>query len=324
MSSELSAPLPALPPGFAIGHWTDSDAATGCTVILCPSGTVGGGDVRGNSPGSRELALLGSEKSMQEVHAVLLTGGSAFGLAAADGVMQFLEERGIGYRTPWGIVPIVPSAVIFDLNLGSRSVRPAAAAGYQACSAAEERATAQGSIGAGTGATIGKWGGMEGWMKGGLGIASLQNDELHVAAVAVVNGVGDVLDERGDVLAGARLPGGGWRAETDPLRRLQIERPPLPQIGNTTLVAILANCMMSKVDANRVAQRGHDGLARAIQPVHTMFDGDVVFALMGGGVVQPTDIVAELGAAAAASAIRSAVRHAASLHGVPAISTETR
>jgi L-aminopeptidase/D-esterase-like protein len=324
MSSDLSSQMPMLPPGFAVGHWTDGDAATGCTVILCPPGTVGGGDVRGNSPGSRELVLLGSEKSMQQVHAVLLTGGSAFGLAAADGVMQFLEERGIGYHTPWGIVPIVPSAVIFDLNLGSRSVRPAAAAGYQACSAAEERASAQGSIGAGTGATIGKWGGMEGWMKGGLGIASLQSGDLHVAAVAVVNAVGDVLDERGAVLAGARLPAGGWRADTDPLRRLRIESPPLPQIGNTTLVAILTNCALSKVDANRVAQRGHDGLARAIQPVHTMFDGDVVFALMGGAVVQPTDVVAELGAAAAASAIRSAVRHAAPLHGVPAIGTETR
>jgi L-aminopeptidase/D-esterase-like protein len=161
-------------------------------------------------------------------------------------------------------------------------------------------------------------------MKGGLGIAGFRSENLEVTAVAVVNAVGDVVDERGDVLAGARSPVGGWMAVTDPLRRLLIERPALPEIGNTTLVAILANCRLSKVDANRVAQRGHDGLARAIHPVHTMFDGDVVFTLASGNTVHPTDIVAEMGAAAAAAAVRSAVRHATSIHGVTALGGDVR
>ena len=312
-----------LPPGFLLGHWSDRTAGTGCTVVLCPPSTVGGVDVRGNSPGSRELALLGSEKSMQEVHAVLLTGGSAFGLAAADGVVRYLEERGIGYPTPWARVPIVPAAVVFDLNLGSSTIRPTSEAGYAACVAASSGPVEQGSVGAGTGATIGKWSGREGWMKGGVGVSQVKAGELVVTAVAVVNAVGDVLDEKGNVLAGARTPTGSWAADSDPLRRLRMVRPFSPSIGNTTLVAVLANALMSKVDVNRIAQRGHDGMARAIKPAHTMYDGDVVFALCSGTSPHAVDVVAEMGAAATAEAIRSAVLHAEGIHHVPSISGRT-
>jgi L-aminopeptidase/D-esterase-like protein len=293
---------------FAVGHWTDTAGMTGCTVVLCPPKTVGGCDVRGNSPGSRELALLASEKSMQEVHAVLLAGGSAFGLAAADGVMRYLEERERGYQTPWGKVPIVPAAVVFDLNIGSARTRPTADAGYRACASASEEEHRSGSIGAGTGATVGKWAGMETWMRGGLGMADVSYEGLHVGALAVVNAVGDVLDEEGRVLCGARTAAGTWVADEDPLRRMRISRG--AQMSNTTLVVVMTDARLTKVDANRVAQRGHDGLARAIRPVHTMADGDVVFALGMGDVDASVDLVAEAGAEAAAAAIRQAVRSA--------------
>ncbi len=306
-----------LPTGFTIGHWSDPVALTGCTVLLCPPGTVGGCDVRGSSPGSRELALLSSEKTMQEVHAVVLTGGSAYGLAAADGVMRFLEERNIGYQTPWVKVPIVPAAVIFDLNIGSATVRPGAAEGRAACEAASRDCSKRGNIGAGTGATVGKWGGMETRMKGGLGVASLRRDDLEITAVAVVNAVGDVLDESSRVLAGARSNDGRWLASDDPLRTFTLRRPPLQ--SNTTLVAILTNARIAKVDANRLAQRAHDGMARAVKPVHTSFDGDLTIALASGPVETQFDLLAEVAAEMTASAIRDAVRTAASVDGAPGL-----
>ena len=308
-----------LPPGFKIGHWSDLKGITGCTVILCPPKTVGGCDVRGNSPGSRELALLASEKSMQEVHAVLLTGGSAYGLVAADGVMKFLEEQNIGYQTPWAKVPIVPSAVIFDLNIGSPTTRPTADAGYRACLAAGEDCTLQGSVGAGTGATVGKWAGGETRMKGGLGIATVSFDDLIVTAVAVVNAVGDVLDESGNTLAGARSRDGKWIAAEDDLRRLRLARAASPVLANTTLVALLTNAKLSKIDANRLAQRGHDGMARSIKPVHTTYDGDIVFGLGSGPVNANIDLAAEMGAEAASQAIRNGVRRATRVDDTPAL-----
>jgi L-aminopeptidase/D-esterase-like protein len=305
-----------LPSGFSIGHWTDQQALTGCTVILCPSKTVGGCDVRGSSPGSRELALLATDKTMQEVHAVLLTGGSAFGLAAADGVMKYLEEHNIGYQTPWVKVPIVPGAVIFDLNIGSKSLRPVAESGYKACMAAQHDEVAEGNIGVGTGATVGKWGGIGTRMKGGVGMASLSHDQLIVAAIAVVNAVGDVVDERGTVLAGARDRDGKWLSEQDPHRRFV--RAAIPLLSNTTLVAIITNAKLTKVEVNRLAQRGHDGMARAIKPAHTSYDGDVVFGLASGEVDAEFDLVAEMGADATAQAIRRGVQMAKSVEGVPA------
>ena len=305
-----------LPSGFSIGHWTDEQALTGCTVVLCPSKTVGGCDVRGSSPGSRELALLASEKTMQEVHAVLLTGGSAFGLAAADGVMKYLEERNIGYQTPWLKVPIVPAAVIFDLNIGSKSVRPVAESGHKACLAARPDGVDEGNVGVGTGATVGKWGGIDNRMKGGIGIASLSRDRLVVAAIAAVNSVGDVIAEDGSVLAGARNEEGIWLSELDPLRTFVLPKPSL--LSNTTLVAIMTIAKLTKVEVNRLAQRGHDGMARAIKPAHTSYDGDVVFGLASGAVDAEFELVAEMGADVTAQAIRKGVRMAKSVEGAPA------
>ncbi|MEW6509479.1 MAG: P1 family peptidase [Bacteroidota bacterium] len=296
---------PVIPEGFRIGHWTDPVARTGCTVILCPPSTVGGCDVRGSSPGSRELALLAADKTMQEVHAVLLTGGSAFGLAAADGVMRYLEEHGIGYQTPWARVPIVPAVVVFDLNNGSSTVRPTADSGYAAASAATGRDIPEGSVGAGTGVTVGKWAGMEWSSKGGFALASVERNGVTLAAAAVVNAVGDVLNARGEIIAGARSPDGRWRAEVDPFRTFR--RGNVSGGTNTTLVALFCDARLSKVEAIRVAQRGHDGMARAVTPVHTSFDGDTVFCLASGTISTEVDVVAEAGAEAVAQAIRRAV-----------------
>lgn len=296
-----------LPEGFAIGHWTDKDARTGCTVVLCPSGTIGGCDVRGASPGTRELMLLRNDKTMQQVNAVLLTGGSAFGLAAADGVMRFLEEKGMGYQTSWAKVPIVPAAVIFDLNIGTSTVRPTADSGYRACTTASSTEIELGNIGAGTGATVGKWAGIEYRMEGGIGIERISAQGIDVVAIAVVNAVGDILDGQGKIIAGARSRSGRWLAEKDPLRTLK--RTKSSHHTNTTLVAVISNARLSKVELNRVAERGHDGMARAVRPVHTSFDGDIVFALSSGAVdAGDVDLVAEMGAEATARAIRHGVK----------------
>lgn len=260
--------------------------------------------------------LLASEKTMQEVHAVLLTGGSAFGLAAADGVMKYLEEHNLGYQTPWIKVPIVPGAVIFDLNIGSTTIRPNAESGFKACVAATRDGIAEGNVGAGSGATVGKWGGTTFRMKGGVGLASISNDKLVVTAIAVVNAVGDVLDENGNVLAGSRNREGKWLAEEDPYRAFA--RVASPLLSNTTLIVIMTNAKLTKVEVNRLAQRGHDGMARAIKPVHTSYDGDVVFGLASGEVEAGFDLVAEMGADATAQAIRRGVRMAKSLEGAPA------
>lgn len=305
--------------GFRIGHYTDSKALTGCTVILCPPKTVGSCDIRGSSPATRETALLAPDKTMQEVHAVVLTGGSAFGLATADGVMKYLQEQGIGYQTPWVKVPIVPTAAVFDLNIGDASVRPTAGNGYTACVAAKVNNDEQGNVGAGTGASVGKWAGSEFRMKGGLGLSSLKRDELTVSCVAIVNAVGDVIDSHGSVLAGARKPGREFLGSADSLRMLA--RGKVSANTNTTLVCLATNALLSKVELHRLAQRAHDGLARAIIPSHTSYDGDLVFSLSSGGVETHFDAVAELGAEGAAQAIRSAVRHAKSAGGVTGLGT---
>lgn len=291
--------------GFKVGHYTDAGSHTGCTVILCPPSTVGGCDIRGNSPASRETALLGSEKSMQRVHAVVLTGGSAFGLGCADGVMRYLEERGIGYHTPWATVPIVPAAAIYDLNLGSSSVRPDAECGYAAAASASEGNTVHGNVGAGTGATVGKWNGMEYRMKSGVGLATLRSGNLVVSALAVVNAVGDVVDDNGAIIAGARR-GRTFLGAHDPFRTFA-NGMGLRHV-NTTLVVVATNARLQKVRCTLVAQRAHDGMARAIRPVHTSFDGDIAFALSSGKVDAHVDLVAEMGAAVTAMAIRDGVR----------------
>lgn len=306
-------------PGILVGHDTNLEAATGCTVILCETPMIGGVDVRGGAPATRETDLLRPMHMVEEVHAVLLTGGSAFGLDAASGVMRYLEEQGRGFDTGVARVPIVPAAAIFDLALGSASIRPDAAAGYRACEQATDEATAQGNIGAGTGATVGKMAGLAFSMKGGLGSASTQIDaETVVGAIVVVNAAGDVIDPHTQqIIAGARNPLGG-----------HIFANPM---GNTTIAVVATNAVLSKDQANKVAQMAHNGLAQTLRPAHTMVDGDTVFALASGTSTQrqsdPQKVAAQtsmLGAAAAttlARAIVKAVRHTNELHGIPAAST---
>ncbi|MEW5798034.1 MAG: P1 family peptidase [Bacteroidota bacterium] len=303
--------------GITVGHYTDEQNITGCTVILCPPNTMASCDVRGSSPGSRELALLAPDKQMQEIHAILLSGGSAFGLGAANGVMKYLVDNNIGYKTPWALVPIVPSAIIFDLNIGSSTVFPTQENAYQA-SAGASADFEQGSVGAGTGAVVGKWSGFQNAMKGGIGSASVKIGDVVVGALAVVNSVGDVVNANGSVLAGARVDG-KFLGESQRLHHFNNEHL-LTRNTNTTLVVVATNARFNKIDTHRIAQRAHDGMSRAIIPCHTTFDGDVTFALSCGDKKASIDLVAEMGAEATASAIRNAVIYAKARGGVSGIS----
>jgi L-aminopeptidase/D-esterase-like protein len=303
--------------GLKIGHATDPEYHTGCTVFLCPPETVGSVDARGPAPGSRELTLLELDKPIQFVNAVLLTGGSAFGLAAADGVMRYLGEQNIGHWTPIRPIPIVPAAVVYDLFFSGGQRMPDVAMGYAACLDAREQDIAQGNVGAGTGVTVGKWGGRDGFMKGGFGLACVAQEGVVVGAAAVVNAVGDVVNEDGTVLAGARRAEGGWLVAEKPYRPFAA-RPPA-QLTNTTLVVVWTNARLTKVEANRLAQRAHDGLAIAIRPVHTTHDGDTAFALATGQVETNFDLVANTAVHVTAEAIRNSVRLARSVGGVPGL-----
>ena len=310
-------------PGILVGHFTDPKHHTGCSVILCPENTVGGVDVRGPSPGTRETALLGPDKHVQDVTAVLLTGGSAFGLAAADGVMRYLEEKNLGHWTPRATVPIVPSAVVYDLFFSEGKHRPDAEMGYRACQAAQANEVAQGNVGAGAGVTVGKWAGFEGIMKGGFGTASEEievesGDKLIVGAAAVTNCVGDVVKPDGTVLAGARGPDGSWFAENDPLQHLVME-PEIPEGTNTTLIVAATNATLSKVEVNRLAQHAQNGLVMAIRPSHTTHDGDTAFTLATGQVEARFDLVAHLAELVVAESIRNSVRHARTLEEIPGL-----
>ena len=310
-------------PGLLLGHFTDSQHHTGCSVILCPKDTVGGVDVRGPSPGSRETALLGPDKHVQDVTAILLSGGSAFGLAAADGVVRYLEENNLGHWTPRATIPIVPAAVVYDLFFGEGKRRPDPEMGYQACQAAKIDEVAQGNVGAGAGVTVGKWAGFEGMMKGGFGTASEQieiegGEKLIVGAVAVTNCVGDVLNPDGTVLAGARRPDGSWSAEKDPLQYL-VRELEIPAGTNTTLIVAATNAVMSKVDVNRLAQHAQNGLVTAVRPSHTTHDGDIAFTLATGQVEARFDLVAYLTERVVAESIRNSVRYANTLDGIPGL-----
>lgn len=295
-------------PGILVGHDTDPVGLTGCTVVLCPPGTVGSGEVRGGAPGTRETDLLRPGMLVQEVHAVLLTGGSAFGLAAADGVMRFLEERGVGFDTQVARVPIVPAAVLFDLAVGDPRARPDAESGYRACLAAGTE-VAEGSVGAGTGATVAKLHGPEGAVKGGLGTASAREGELVVGAVVAVNALGEILDEDGGLLAAART--GPGDAEQGPAA------PPWPT--NTTIGVVATNARLSKERAHLLALACHDGLERAIRPCHTIFDGDTVFTLATGEVEAEQALVEALAERVVAEAVRRGVRLATGIAGIPAV-----
>ena len=296
--------------GIRVGHWTDLEAATGCTVVLCEHGALAGVDVRGAAPATRETDLLKPGSLVGRAHAILLSGGSAFGLDAATGVMRYLEERGVGFATQAGPVPIVPAAALFDLGIGRPDVRPDAAAGYAACQAAGET-VAEGCVGAGTGATVAKLGGPGGAIKSGIGTACRQlADGTLVAAIVAVNAIGAVFDPRtGEPIASPRTTTSGWR----------------PFAGTNTTIGVIATT--ARLDAggvHRLAISGHDGLALAIRPAHTVFDGDTLFALSLPAEdalnTAPAELLA-LGQAAAevvAEAILRGVRTATALHGVPA------
>lgn len=308
-------------PGILVGHDTQVEAGTGCTVLVCERPAVGGVEVRGGAPATREVALLAPTCIMQEVHAILLTGGSAFGLAAADGVMRALEGRGIGFDTGIARVPIVPAAAIFDLEVGRSDVRPDAAAGARAVEAARKRVVAQGSVGAGTGATVAKLAGPAGRIKGGIGSASIPLGEGHtLGALVAVNAVGDIYDvETGALLAGARRPNQASGTETP-------AQWPYPAT-NTTIGILATDLPLGKADLTKLAQMGHDGYALAIRPTHLPFDGDTLFALSTApdaravGPASPA-VLAMIGALASvvvARAIARAVRAATSVGGVPAL-----
>jgi len=310
-------------PGIQVGHAQDSAAATGCTVILTTDGAICGVDQRGGAPGTRETDLLRPMHLVEKVHAILLTGGSAFGLAAADGVVRWLEERHIGVDVGVARVPIVPGAVIFDLGIGRADVRPDAEMGYAACEAAASGNTAQqeGTIGAGTGATVGNILGPIARMKGGLGTAVIDlGSGVLVGALIVVNCFGDVVDpESGRILAGVRkLPDQGF---ADTMQLLKGMTGGFTSPGNTVIGVVATNATLSKETANKVAQMAHNGLARAIRPAHTMFDGDTLFALATGHErLADVNLIGAYAAEATAQAIVAAVQQATSLAGVPAAS----
>jgi L-aminopeptidase/D-esterase-like protein len=251
-------------------------------VLLCESGAIAGVDVRGAAPGTRETDLLKPDNLVERVHAILLTGGSAFGLDAATGVMRWLEEHGFGLQVGPVRVPIVPAAVLFDLLVGDSRIRPDAASGYAACQAASHEAPAQGNVGAGAGATVGKLFGFERGMKGGIGTASLKVGAVTVGAIVAVNATGDIVDPaNGRILAGTRGDDGRPRSATAAIMRGEL--PPRAQPGMATTIGIVAtDAVLTKPQANKLATMAHDGLARCIDPVHTMADGDTLFALATG------------------------------------------
>lgn len=303
--------------GLSVGHYSDFEGSTGCTVILAPEGVTGSVDIRGGAPGTLETALLSPYASVGELQAVLLTGGSALGLGAAAGVSAFLREKGYGYRTPYARMPLVSAAVIYDLGIGSAEAFPSPADAYEAAAAAGSR-VAEGSVGVGTGATVGKILGERGWMKGGVGLASVTvGGSLTVSALTVVNALGDVVGENGEILAGAR-EGGAFVGTREVLIGMQTA-PSFFPLDATTLSVVMTDAKFDKLQCGIVARMSHDGFARAIDPVHTPVDGDCVFVLSTG--VHESNVF-QVGAAAAevvAASIRRAVKVATGVGGVRAL-----
>jgi L-aminopeptidase/D-esterase-like protein len=319
-------------PGIKVGHAQDEQALTGCTVALCESGAVGGVDQRGGAPGTRETDLLRPMHLVQQVHAVLLAGGSAFGLDAASGVMRYLEEVGVGYDTRIAKVPIVPGAILFDLGLGDSAVRPDAEMGYAACQAAGSDRPPEGNHGAGMGAAVGAILGDSNRTKAGVGTASIEvGAGVIVGALVVVNAFGDVVDPAtGRILAGARpakvgpirLGGEGPFANTLEAMKSFTGRTVLrfASGANTVIGVVATNARLQKEGANKVAQMAQDGIARAVRPAHTMFDGDTLFALATGEKSADVNIVGSYAVEAVAQAIVNAVRSAQPAGGLPASS----
>jgi len=303
--------------GIRVGHASDQRALTGCSVVLCEEGAIAAVRVRGWAPGTRETDLLRPGMLVEEVHAVLLSGGSAFGLRAADGVMRWLEERGRGFNTGIARVPIVPAAVLFDLSVGDPRVRPDDAMGYQACEAATTPNTVQGNVGAGTGASVGKLFGTKRAMKTGLGTASVSAGELTVGAMVAVNAFGDVVDPAdGKTIAGLRNLTGRALSDTRQQMRKAILRKVL--FGTNTVIGVVAtNAVLTKPEAGIVADAAHDGIARSVRPAHTLFDGDAVFTLATGEHQGHVALVADLAADAVARAIVNAALTAEDAGGLP-------
>ena len=309
-------------PGIKVGHYTDTLGITGCTVVLCEEGAVAGVDVRGSAPGTRETDLLRPMNLVEKAHAILLSGGSAYGLSAADGVMRYLEERGAGFDVGIGVVPIVPAAILFDLGLGDARARPGPEQGYQACLDAQDNDPEQGSVGAGTGATVGKALGQRWAVKGGVGCASASlGGSVTVGALAVVNAWGSVVDhDSGQIVAGPRKDKAPGFQDTVALLASGIEAS-VSILQNTTLTIVATDAALSKEQVNKIAQMAQDGIAMAVRPAHTMYDGDAVFVLSTGRGKRFADTTA-LGAVAAAVVSRAIVRgvtRAKGLGGVPSV-----
>jgi L-aminopeptidase/D-esterase-like protein len=319
-------------PGFLVGHAQNDEALTGCTVILYEKGAVGGVDQRGGAPGTREIDALHPMHLVSKVHGIVLAGGSAFGLDAATGAMRYLEERGVGFDTRIAKVPIVPSAILFDLGIGKADIRPDAAMGYLACQNASTDPPAEGNVGAGTGATVGKILGPSQCMKSGIGTASIEiGAGVIVGAIAAVNAFGDVIDpSTGQIIAGARsrdvgplhIGAPGYFADTLQVMQTLIGRSALgfSSRGDTVIGVVATNAKLDKEQANKVAQMAHDGLARTIRPAHTMVDGDTIFALASGEHSGDVNIVGAYAAEVFSLAILRAVRAAKPVAGIPAVS----
>ena len=306
--------------GLKVGHHTDTRRPTGCTVVLCEAGVTCGVDVRGAAPGTRETDLLMPGNLVDKVHALLLAGGSAFGLDAASGVMRWLDEHGHGFAIGPARVPIVPAAVLFDLWLGDARVRPDAQAGFAACEAASTQAPAQGNVGAGAGATVGKMFGIAHAMKGGIGTASLAVDGVRIAALVAVNAAGDVIDpSTARVVAGSRQPDGRTpRRITQALAR-GVMPPSIVAGANTTIGIVATDAVLDKSQCARLATMSHDGLARCIDPVHTPTDGDTMFALATGAVARalPLSVLGALAAEVTQRAVLNGVRAAVGVQEPP-------
>lgn len=318
--------------GIKIGNEQDFEGATGCTVIICEAGAVGGVDVRGGSPGTRETDLLNPVNMVQQIHAVVLSGGSAFGLDASSGVMKYLEERNIGFDAGVAKVPIVASAVLFDLVIGRANVRPDKDMGYSACKNAEkidsmkrcnnfegnilQQIDLLGSIGAGTGATVGKINGPQNAMKGGLGSCAFQAGELKVGAIAAVNCLGDVIDPKtGKILAGALREDKKTFLNTEDFMISRYDNKKNIFNGNTTIGVVVTNAKLNKAQANKIASMAHNGYGRTMRPAHTMQDGDTIFVLATGEVEADINVIGLIAAKAIEESVVRAVKHADSLHG---------
>jgi L-aminopeptidase/D-esterase-like protein len=316
-------------PGILVGHAQDEEALTGCTAVLCPAGAVAGVDQRGGAPGTRETDALHPMHLVQQVHAVVLSGGSAFGLDAASGVVRYLEEQGVGFDVGVARVPIVPSAILFDLNLGRADVRPDARMGYQACLNASDGPIAEGNVGAGAGASVGKILGIGGAIKSGIGAASLEiGGGLIVAALVAVNAFGDIIDPgTGNIVAGARNPRtasssnepGEKYADTLKVMKSLVESGEM-RFGarqNTVIGVVATNACLDKERINKVAQMAQDGLARSVRPAHTMLDGDTIFALSYGEQEADVNIIGAYAAQVFAQAVVRAVLEARPAGGLP-------